>query len=333
VLSLYQFDVGPASTGWINAQLITRSWLAGTKTGGSNPDGATWNTYDAINPWPAPGMGYAPDPVSSTRYTNAVGWVDWDLTNAVAGWMSGVYPNYGIWLVDSGARIGDTSYVSSNATVGVALRPKVTLSFLLPCNANKSQTVQLSAQADARLRADEIDKNFGGASSLVAYAGTNESRFIVRFDVSAIPPGSIVKGATLRLFAAENNSSTANPKNIDAYALVEPWVEGSRTGAGTADGVTWATRDGVVNWTIPGAAAPGPAIATGREEASGVSPLPADFERGWVTWDVTSLVQGWVDGILPNHGVLLKSGVRDRLHFDNRETGGATVPQLVVIYQ
>ena len=119
-LSLYLSNTGPATSGLMNAQLITQSWVAGTGLGGVNPDGATWIYYDGTNKytWPFPGVGYASAPVASTPYPNppVAGWVYWDLTNAAAAWLSRVYPNNGIWLVGSGATIGNTNYVSSNDT-------------------------------------------------------------------------------------------------------------------------------------------------------------------------------------------------------------------------
>jgi hypothetical protein len=332
LLSLYQYDIGPTTSGVLNAQLVTRSWLEGTKLGEGTADGATWNTYDGIVAWPSRGRGYAPVPVASTPYTNTVGWVDWDLTNAVAGWMSGVYPNHGVWLVDAEVSIGNTSYVGSNDTVNPALRPKLALSYSLPCGTVASQTVGLGAQADARIRSDDPDKNFGGASALAIYTGNPQSRALMRFNLSGIPPGSTIKRATLRMFATRSNDSTANPKNIDAYALTQSWVEGNGTGSGSSDSVTWLTRNGVANWAAAGGTAPGPLAATGREESSGLAPLPPGFKSGWVSWDLTALAQGWVDGVITNHGVLLKSGVTDRIEFESRETDGA-VPQLVVTYQ
>jgi Tfp pilus assembly protein PilX len=141
LLSLYQYDISSSFTGSpkLHAQLITRGWLAGTKVGGGTPDGATWKTYDGRNAWPSPGMGYAPAAVASTPYQHVLGWIDWDLTNAVAGWMSGVYPNYGIWLIEAEGSLGNTSYVSSNDndTANADLRPKLTLNALLPCGTAK----------------------------------------------------------------------------------------------------------------------------------------------------------------------------------------------------
>ena len=58
-----------------------------------------------------------------------------------------------------------------------------------------------------------------------------------------------------------------------------------------------------------------------------------------MTWDLTALAQGWVDGVTPNYGFLVRSNVSDqtyRVQFitkENNAGGGANAPQLIVIYQ
>src|SRR6266705_2780096 len=223
-LSLYTSQSGYFSPALVNAQLITRSWVAGTRTGlaGYIADGATWNTYDGVNAWPSPGVGYAPAPVASTPNPNVIGWVTWDLTNAVAAWLSGVSPNYGIWLVESGASVGDTIYVSSNETSQTTRRPMLTLNTLLPCGTSvgggggPSQTVTLAAVADTYITADTNNgnyiRNYGLDTTMyVGEVGTSpslENRMLLKFDLSGIPTGKIVNSATLRLYLNQVVSGT-----------------------------------------------------------------------------------------------------------------------------
>ncbi len=375
-LSLYMSSPGSAgSSGSVNAQLITRSWVAGTGTGGSPSGGATWLYYDynGTNPqnkWPSPGVGYASTPVASMPYPDppAVGWYHWDLTNAAAAWLSGVYLNNGIWLVaspTSGSNIGNTDYASSDSTatdtLGKSARPKLTLNTLLPCGTTAPPsasdtvtpptTVTLDAQADAYLDAAIINDNFGGASNMrVGGSGTSpdaSTRMVVRFDVSGIL-GKKITSATLRLDMNKIISGSApnSLKSLDAYALTERFDEGSCSGSpctsGGQYGVTWIYRTWTTptfKWTNPGGTYGGSKIATGRAESSGISPLPVDFKSGWVTWDLTTLVQGWVDypTTNPNNGILVRSNAGDQtyqLQFVTKESGsGANGPHLVVVYQ
>ena len=360
-LSLYTSQSGYFSPALVNAQLITRSWVAGTRTGlaGYIADGATWNTYDGVNAWPSPGVGYAPAPVASTPNPNAIGWVTWDLTNAVAAWLSGVSPNYGIWLVESGASVGDTIYVSSNETSQTTRRPMLTLNTLLPCGTSvgggggPSQTVTLAAAEDTYITADTSGlppndtRNFGADTTMyVGEVGTSpnlEQRLLLKFSTAGIiPTGSIITSATLRLYVSQiTGYSSSTTKTLDAYALTESFVEGTSASSGQIDGASWENRYYAVNWTTWGGTYDTThKYATGCEESSGVCPLPFGFGSGWVTWDLTALAQGWVDGVIVNNGLLVKSRYPGESSYsvklvtkENNSVGGAHRPQLVVVYQ
>jgi hypothetical protein len=332
VMSLYQYDISSSFTGSLRLDVLlgTRSWLAGTRSGGGTPNGATWTTYDGTNAWPAPGIGYASTPIASTPYTNAFTWVDWDLTNAVSGWLGGARPNHGVWITEAGGTIGNTSYVSGNDTANAALRPKLTLNVLEPCTAVTTRT--LSATADAHLRSDLTTRNLGGAALMDVAAGSPEQRILVRFDLSSIPPASVIKNATLRMYAKNVLAPSGSSKSIQAYVLLEPWVEGTMLGSGTANGATWRTRDGSNNWDKAGGTYYDYVIAVGREEATGLSPLPAGFTAGWVSWDMTQLMQAWTDGVVGNFGMLLRSSATDVVEFETRESG-SNIAQFIVSYE
>jgi hypothetical protein len=368
-LSLYQSSNTPSPGASVNAQLITQSWMTGTGTGSlpTSPPliGATWNTYDGTHAWPSPGVGYAPAPVASTPYPNAPGWapswVNWDLTNAASWWMSG-YPNNGIWLVDSGASVGNTSYVSSDDT-NTALHPTLTLNTLLPCGATAPPsantgstatpptTVTLGAAEDTYITADTTNGayilNYGKDTTMyvgeVQTSPNLEQRLLLKFDASGIPPGSVITSATLRLTLNKIMSGSAanSTKSLDAYALTQSFVEGTSSLVNSCPtGASWTNRDCGVGWTTRGGTYDATTkYATGRVESSGASPLPGSFVSGWVTWDLTALAQGWVDGVIVNNGFLVKSNATDQtysLQFltkENNSSGGKYSPQLVVVYQ
>lgn len=336
VLSLYQYDIASSGTSsvMLNAYPITRAWVAGTKSGGGTPNGATWLTYDGANAWPAPGMGYGPTPFASALYTGTIGWVEWDLTDAAGAWLSGVEPNHGVWIAESGGSIGNTAYVSSNDNASPALRPKLTLSVQEPCGA--AGYAALALAADGYLKSGtEQTLNFGGALVMDVNQGTPERRIVLRFDVSSIPPGKVVKSANLRLYCRTIVSPTNLAKTIRAYYVMEPWVEGTMGGTGTANGATWTKRDSTSNWSAAGGYAYWAyVLGTAREEASGVTPLPGAFREGWVSIDLTFITQAWVDGTYANYGILLRSETSsDIIEFDSRESVSGTAPQLVVVYQ
>ncbi|HZO02205.1 MAG TPA: DNRLRE domain-containing protein [Burkholderiales bacterium] len=343
VLSLYQFDIASSGTGtlMLAAHPITHSWLAGTRIGGGTPDGATWLTYDGANAWSAPGAGYGSVPLATTPYSGAIGWVDWDLTSAVAAWLGGIHPNHGVWIIAAGGSIGNTGYVSANDSTNASWRPKLTLSVLQPCGTGGTT---LAPVADAHLKSGSDEtRNFGAAAAMDLNYTSPERRILVRFDVSAIPAGTVIKSALLRVYCRSVTSPTSAPKTINAYFVMESWVEGTMSGTGTANGATWLTRNGSVNWTSSGSGS-GPGgyyytswVVSGKEEASGVSPLPGGFTQGWVSFDITAAAQYWLDnGPGSNFGMLLRmpsTTATDILQFESRESTAGTAPQLVVVYQ
>lgn len=137
-ISLYQ-------DGWIGrnkiaVKLITQDWVAGTSSGGApnaGSPGVSWNYWNGLSPntW-ALGAGQGYDARSLIELAQAPwwNWTDIDVSAAALAWTSGVYPNYGVWLVP----FSDTQnylFVSSNDD-NSGLRPKLTASYLLPCGAS-----------------------------------------------------------------------------------------------------------------------------------------------------------------------------------------------------
>jgi len=133
-LDLYKGNSGTSTASWIDAQLITRSWVEGT---GSSGSGATWNRYDGVNNWPSPGVGYDARTIGSTAYSGSTGWKVLDITNAAQAWMGTVTSNYGVWLRSSpsGVAISNAKYNSSDNSVS-GQRPRAVINYLLPCGAS-----------------------------------------------------------------------------------------------------------------------------------------------------------------------------------------------------
>ncbi len=142
-ISLYQQNVLTLNQD-VGVKLITRDWVAGNHTGTvptAGSPGVTWNRWDGLSPntWPqGPGLGYDSRTLVVVPLPLVVGWLNLDVSDAAVAWMSGGYPNYGVWLV----ALGNTQlykYTSSNenSLFGVLAwqRPKLTASYLLPCGA------------------------------------------------------------------------------------------------------------------------------------------------------------------------------------------------------
>lgn len=86
------------------AYRLTQSW---TETG------ATWNSYDGINPWTTLGGDYtATDGAAYTMTNTLPRWIEWDVTNIAKAWIESGQPNYGFLIKDADETPTDNDYWS-----------------------------------------------------------------------------------------------------------------------------------------------------------------------------------------------------------------------------
>jgi hypothetical protein len=126
-----------------------------------------------------------------------------------------------------------------------------------------------------------------------------EKQAPVQFDPGFIPVGSTVESARFGAVVFSTGTQT-----IRAHRITAPWSESE---------VTWsrfaASYDPAVEATLGGTAA------------------------GVQTTDLTALVQAWVDGASPNHGLLLEEDAAARTGYRSSETSHQTErPWLEVCY-
>jgi hypothetical protein len=110
-----------------------------------------------------------------------------------------------------------------------------------------------------------ISENYASATSVIAHVG---------FDLSSISPGTVVS-ATLRLFHEFNQQ---NGISFDIYRITGAWAENT---------LNYSNR---------------PTLAGSPSASFTISDSSAGVIR---TVDVTSLVQGWVNGSFTNHGLAI----------------------------
>lgn len=139
--------------------------------------------------------------------------------------------------------------------------------------------------------------NYGVDNDLSVGTYTDATwRSAVSFDVSDIPTGSSVTSATLSLW---QQYAADAAMTVDVHRATRAWKEGTGLADCTGDGATWYQTDGGVDWTNAGgdfAATPAASIAVNGGE-------PAD----WHDFNVSALVQAWVNGDAANLGVILKA--------------------------
>ena len=325
-LSLYKTGGGSGPAGaTLTAYPLTRAWTEGTLNGGSPPNGVTWNTADGAILWTTPGGDYdsTRGAVTLSTGSNSV-WLSWDLTSLVQNWVDGASINNGVVLIPS-AGVPGQDYLSGDNPSDVPNTPKLTVSFLTPCGWTPPPSVDtLNPYADAMLNEANDQTNYGGSTVLGLKAGDgSKKRVIASFDTSGIAPGTLISSATLRLYVASTTAPVGSTKTVQAFRVTEAWVEGTKTGSGTANGVSWKRKDASENWDADG--------GSYASSAAGAATLADTFTSGWITLDITALVQSWIDGVSPNYGVIVTLSTSETFNINSRQNA-ANRPELVLTF-
>ncbi len=141
-------------------------------------------------------------------------------------------------------------------------------------------------------------------------------RTLIRFDVSSIPSTAVVNSAVLKLY--ELSGGKGDDVNVSIHALDVPFVE---------DEATWAMSSISSFWTNPGGDYGSDIYYKGT----------FDNTAGWRNLDVTTLVECWVRGHVPNNGMIFvpeETGGNDIKTFMSSDDPGSSEykPKLVVDY-
>lgn len=215
-----------------------------------------------------------------------------------------------------------------------------TLLCALACSgAAHGASVQLSPVADASifngtLGADTLADGAGPHLWLAVTAEGLNRRALLRFDVSALPPGSVVRSARLVLYESRSRTDQV----VRVHRVLAPWTEGPADGGGSGTGV--AAQPGDVTWqrrSHPAQAwqAPGGDWAAQASAQALVGPPNQTYAFGSSAGLVAD-VQAWVDLPAANHGwVLIGDEITQQSakRFESREnTAAANRPRLEVDY-
>lgn len=130
-------------------------------------------------------------------------------------------------------------------------------------------------------------KNWGSNSNLKVE--NDKFRSFVRLDYPDIPATADFVSAELELYAA-----IANGNQVEVHRVTRSWDEGTGSGLSTGDGAEWSTYDGTNSWST-----------AGGDYDSAVEASTTVSSEGWNSWNITTLVRGWINGTYENHGVVL----------------------------
>lgn len=163
--------------------------------------------------------------------------------------------------------------------------------------------------------------NYGLATDLAAdnKFANSEYRSLLHFDLSGLPAKAAIKTAKLELY---QNTPSATGGEVTVYGVSRSWTEGIKSGGVGAP--NWTQSDTAVNWTNAGGDYAGTSVAK--------TTIPSGVQA-WYAWDVSSLVQNWAVGTLPNYGFMLAAtpGVSS-WYYSSDYTNPALRPKLTITY-
>lgn len=183
---------------------------------------------------------------------------------------------------------------------------------------------------DTLVRAS-YEGNYGAADYLTLYNSDNpDYRFLIKFDLSSagISANATLISSQLKFYATSSDNITNQ-----IYSVTRSWAEGTGTYGNTLNGATWNTYDGSNAWTAAG----GDYDQT-TDFGNGPNGLIASqtVSAGSVSFDVSSIVAKWMNGTLPNNGlvILLPSSITyQQITYASKEASTTSQrPQLVIDY-
>lgn len=190
--------------------------------------------------------------------------------------------------------------------------------FKLPLEKAEGVTVTLQDCEDTYINAKSPESNYGNSVSFWLNDADNK-RPLLKFDLSSIPRTAHITKAELSLYAALHDG---HQDSLDPFIMpvLESWTE---------DGATWNTRDGTIPWSAAGG------YFDSLEFCFFPSAMSPNLVNVWYIANIISLLQYWVDGSLPNYGVLLsafRTGSSTRYRFVSSEVPEYFRPKLEIIY-
>jgi outer membrane protein assembly factor BamB len=199
---------------------------------------------------------------------------------------------------------------------GIAFRwflALVLVSAATPLRSDEQTAV--TSTRDATINQGAPTSNSGAATTVSTHTTANANqRALVRFDLSAtgLNSNTAVKTSTLNLVPT-SPLFISRSQEVHRITGATDWTEG---------GVTWNTRDGVTAWSTAGGDFDPTATDTQPSGTTAGTAIPFN-----VLGDSTSanIPQGWVNGTIPNFGLLVRDQSEDGSTWNFMRTITATV--------
>src|SRR5213082_2716314 len=193
----------------------------------------------------------------------------------------------------------------------------------------QTSTAVIGPSGDTFLNLDGV--SYATNTLLAVYTWPNDTianAIVMKFDLASVPTGSTVSSATLSLYLTESDATADPTYTVTAHKIITRNADPARATGYTSDGVNAWTANACCRNHVPLAQA---------DIGAAVDTRSIDKTPGFKQWDVTSIVQGWLDAPAANFGLLLNSDpskLRDRYrYFSSSEDPVASHrPYLTVAY-
>jgi uncharacterized repeat protein (TIGR01451 family) len=207
---------------------------------------------------------------------------------------------------------GDTVYLTSEATIGTT-KASLDNTATVYGDSQQQTTPAIGPSADTYLdlKFPAYNASADPTMSLIEKAsGGLNSRPILKFDLASVPQGSRIVSASLQIYA---NTVPAVAPNVNLHKISTKWDPAA---------VTWSIAETGKPWTAAG---------------GDYDPTPSLSQTisvvGWQNFDVTGLVNQWVNKISSNYGLILLPPVGANISFASSEHANVTWrPKLTVTF-
>ncbi len=322
---------------------LKRSWTESLVTWNQAQTGVNW-TEPGANNTTSDRDGVAAD---TRAIYDTVEWYDWDVTGLVQQWVSGARPNYGMLLVGAGNTCEMHLWSSessvpnqrprlevlydwgsappiTNTPVGPSATPTVGPS-ATPTEAAGGVEIVLqrglngyTGLVDTHISQWQPADNFGTAPRLAVRQNGVRST-LMRFNLSGVPAGVTVNEARVEMYCVTRTNP--GPMTISVTRLVK-WFAPKRA--------NWTQATSLLYWGIPGCKEPAVDLARRATSSTDVSTVGE-----WHSWDVTPLVQLWLDGARNNGMIFTGAGpasVEYNYYASDSTWNADRTPRLIIRY-
>jgi len=163
-----------------------------------------------------------------------------------------------------------------------------------------------------------------GAEAGLRLRAVNERSILLRADLTQLAPGTIIEQAILTLYEVAGGDT---PIEGRVYGVLANWDEMD---------ATWQLARQSAPWTVPGCNGEGADRESTIVHLRGLFPTWRNYSNYPFDFDVTSLVQRWVNNPAANYGLMVGSmeGAMGELVFGSSEnTEEASRPRLLIRYR